>query len=102
LNTYETKLAEHRRLTILRLLAGGSGTANESLLFDCLEDVGLDAGLTRDAVRSDLDFLRERHLVKLEFYDEKLAVAAITERGVDCAKGRILIEGIKRPSLGVA
>lgn len=98
---FERNLAEHRRIVILRLLAEGSGKANESILLDCLDQVGLDAGLTRDAVRADLNFLTARDLVKLSFINETLAVAAITTRGVDCAKGRIIIDGIKKPSLGV-
>lgn len=103
MNDFEQNLAEHRRLGILRLLAddNGSGKASESLLMDCLERVGLDAGLTRDAVRADLNFLKARDLIRLTFVSETLAVAEVTLRGVDCAKGRIRIEGIKKPSLGV-
>lgn len=37
---YLDNLAQHRRLSILILLAE-AGAANESLLYDCLEDVGL-------------------------------------------------------------
>ena len=98
---YLENLAKHRRLSILILLADAGG-ANESLLFDCLEDLGLEAGLTRDAVRDDLKWLSERDLVKLEMVNGTLMVVKITQRGIDCAKGRIMVEGVKKPSLGVA
>jgi hypothetical protein len=103
---YEKHLAEHRRITILRLLAGedgqvGAGTANESILFDCLEAVGLEAALTRQAVRDDLKWMEAHDLVRTEMVGGQLMVATITQRGVDCARGRIIVEGVKKPSLGV-
>ena len=101
MNIYEENLARHRRLSILRLLAD-AGAANESLLFDCLDDIGLEAGLTRATVREDLKWLAGRDLVRLDMADETLMVVHITERGIDCAKGRIIVEGVKKPSLGVA
>lgn len=102
---YAEILAEHRRLAILRLLAGedgstGAETANESILYDCLDRLGLDAGLTRAVVREDLAFLVGRDLVRTEMV-ETLMVATITRRGVDVARGREQIKGIKKPSLGV-
>jgi hypothetical protein len=94
--------AVHRRIGILRILASPdvAGSANESVLKDALEDLGLEAGLTREAVREDLRFLEKCGAVRLEWFDDKLMKAHITERGVDIAKGRVIVEGIKRPSLG--
>jgi hypothetical protein len=97
---YERTLAEHRRITILRLLHDGGGAANESILKDGLEDLGLEAGLTRAVVREDLKFLEVCGAIRQEWFGDKLVVAHITERGVDIAKGRIMVEGIKRPSVG--
>lgn len=105
-NSYLENLARHRRLSILKLLAGeddqpGGGSANESLLFDCLEMVGLDAALTRDAVREDLKWMAARDLIRTTMASETLMVAHITGRGVDVARGRAVVDGIKKPSLGV-
>ena len=99
--SYETKLAEHRRIAILKVLLKSQGSANESILKDALDDVGLGALLTRAVVREQLDFLEKCGAVKLTWYGDSLAVARITERGVDIAEGRAFVDGIKHPSLGV-
>jgi hypothetical protein len=98
---YEKNLAEHRRLSVLKVLVKGGGFSNESILKDAVEEVGLGAGLTREVMREDLKFLEERAAIKIEWVGDTLAVAHITVRGVDIATGRILVEGIKRPSIGV-
>jgi len=98
---YEKTLAEHRRITILRLMADGGGSSNESVLTDALEGIGLEAGLTREAVRVDLKFLEDCGAIRQEWFGDKMVVAHITVRGVDIAKGRIFVDGIKRPSIGV-
>lgn len=94
-------LAQDRRLAILKLIVEASGHANESVLRNGLELLGHNAALTRQAVREDLQFLEERALVKLNWYEDKIAVAHITERGVEVSEGRVLIEGVKRPGIGV-
>lgn len=101
MNSLERIAAEHRRLAILKLLVEADGSANESVLKESLEQLGLDAGLTRDAVRTDLRWLEERALLVLNWFGDKLAVAKITERGEDTSKGRVRIEGVKKPSIGV-
>jgi len=93
--------AEHRRLSILRVLAEVGGTTNESILQTALETLGLQAGLTRQKVRDDLRFLEDAGAVKIEWVGGSLAVATITLRGCEIEKGREIIPGIKRPSLGV-
>ncbi|MGA7673531.1 MAG: hypothetical protein WCA78_00620 [Rhizomicrobium sp.] len=97
---FAERIAQDRRLAILRLLVEAAGKANESVLREGLDLLGLDAGLTRDAVRADLEFLQERALVKLAWFNDKLAVASITKRGVEVSEGRERIEGIARPSIG--
>jgi hypothetical protein len=98
---FEQTLAEHRRLSILLLLVEANGCANESILQTGLEQIGLQAGLTRDRVREDLRFLETAGAVKLEWFGGKLAVATVTLRGAEIARGRDFVEGIKRPSIGV-
>lgn len=98
---YEKNLAAHRRISMLRILSDTGGSANESILKDALEDLGLSAALTRQAVRDDLTFLEECGAIKQTWHGDRLVVAQITERGVDIAHGRAFVEGIKPPSIGV-
>ncbi len=72
---FSEKIAEDRRLCILRLLVEADGRANESVLQDGLSMLGLDAGLTRTVLRADLDFLRERGLVRIEWFNDKVGGA---------------------------
>lgn len=97
---FAEELAQHRRLSILRTLAESDGRANDSVLKSALEMVGLSAGLTRQVVREDLEFLQKMGCVKLDWYSETLVVATIKERGVDVAEGRIRIDGVHKPSVG--
>ncbi|HEY2070698.1 MAG TPA: hypothetical protein VGG48_14165 [Rhizomicrobium sp.] len=92
--------AAHRRLSILKLLVESNGDANESVLREALAQLGLTAGLTREAVRMDLRFLETAGCIRLEWFDDKLAVAHVLERGADVAAGTIAITGIKKPSFG--
>lgn len=100
MSDYTEHLAQHRRLTILRLLEQAGGSANESILQDALDQVGLGALLTRTVVRDLLKWLEDRSLIKQQWFDQTLVVAHITERGVNVAKGKELVEGVKRPSVG--
>jgi hypothetical protein len=93
-------LAEDRRLAILKLLVEADGAANESVLRDGLRMLGHTSGLTFDAVRADLQFLADRALVRLEFFQDKIAIAHLSRRGVDVANGATIVEGVKRPSIG--
>ena len=93
-------LSQDRRLAILRLLVEANGDANESVLRDGLTMLGHTSGLTFDAVREDLRFLEGAGLIRLEFVQVKIAVAHITRRGVEVAKGAATVEGVKKPSLG--
>lgn len=98
--SYAELLAEDRRLAMLRLLVESDGSANESVLQSGLELLGHHAGLTREAVRKDLEFLNDRGLVRLEWFGDKVAVAHIKRRGVEVAEGRERVAGVKRPSIG--
>lgn len=98
------KLCERRRLLILRLLDKGGGRASERVLMIGLEQMGERAGLTEDAVRSDIEFLRAHALVTVEYIDTRgtefgttdIIDATITQRGKHVARGRIDVEGVRR------
>ncbi|MDD2870098.1 hypothetical protein [Neomegalonema sp.] len=94
-------IAEHRRFYILRLLREIGGSANEDVLqqgirrgFRPLQ------GVTKDAVRRDAEWLRERHLVAFDWLDD-LLVVELTERGGDVLSGVVRVEGLSRSGRGV-
>lgn len=98
--SFAEALAEDRRCAILRLLVEAEGEANESVLRTGLSMLGHGRELTKENVRSDLNFLSERGLVTLQWFDDKVCVARISRRGVECAEGKVRVEGVKKPSLG--
>lgn len=90
---------QHVRLTILRLLADAPGySANDSVLTDAVNAMGLIC--TRDQMRTNLAWLEEQRLLTQLHPMTSLAVATISERGVEVAKGRSIIAGVQRPSPG--
>jgi len=94
-------LAQDRRLAMLKLIAEADGSANERVLKTGLQMLGHTAGLTDTAVRDELRFLEDAGCVRLEWFADKIAVAHITRRGIDCAEGQIRVDGVKKPSLGL-
>lgn len=93
---YEQTIAEHMRITLLRLLAEDPDyTLNESLLTDLTENYGFTP--SRDRVRTELAWLKEQGLLKLDT-GNGLVIAILTERGADVARGRVTVPGVKRPS----
>ena len=93
--SFERHLEEHRRLSILRVLAAGGYSANESLIRDVVESHGVAA--TRDQVRGAIAWLAEQQLVTSETI-AGLVIATLTQRGHDVAAGRAAYPGVKRPS----
>ena len=93
---YEAHVEQDRRLVVLRLLAKAPGySSNDSILHGGLDTVG--HRVSRDQVRTDLSWLAEQGLVKVE--DLKgVCVARLTERGNDVAAGRVTVPGVKHPS----
>ncbi|UTV30177.1 VpaChn25_0724 family phage protein [Photobacterium atrarenae] len=90
--------SEHQRLVILRCLAEVPGfQLNESILHDSLNRAGVPT--SRDAVKMQLEWLREMGLVKItqmaSFY-----VAELTGRGADVVSGVARVPGIKVPRPG--
>jgi len=84
-----------RRLVILRTLEEDPGySLNESVLQSCLEALGHN--VSRDRVRTDLEWLREQGLVAIQEV-VSVKVATLTGRGSDVASGKVTAPGVKRP-----
>lgn len=89
----------HARLAVLRALAGAAQhTANDSVLSTEMDRLGLP--VTRDQLRTQLGWLEEQGLVRLNRPTENLIVVMLRERGADVAIGRAHVEGVQRPSPG--
>lgn len=84
-----------QRLIILRSLIDLSGTANESVLHECVQSYG-HVTATRNVIQAHLRFLDEQRLVKLRDMLGCL-VATITGAGEDVAAGRVTVKGVKKP-----
>ena len=94
--SYNQYLAEHARLSILRLLGEQPAyEANCSILADALPELGINVG--RDFVRDQVDWLAERGLVETREVRD-LVIAKATRRGLDVAAGRTSVRGVARPS----
>ncbi len=92
--SYIETINEHLRLTVLRLLAEDPDyTLNDSLLSDLTENYGFAP--SRDKMRTTLAWLREQGLVAYE--DDRIIIATLTGRGLDVARGRTVVPGVKRP-----
>lgn len=94
---YAAYVVEDRRLVLLRLLDEAHGSANESVLHTGLQMLGHRRGVTRQVVTEDLGWLRDRHLVAVEYFADKIMVATLTTRGRNVARGDEVVEGVKRP-----
>lgn len=94
-------LQRDRRLVILRLLNDTGGSLNESVIRDGLRDLGHVSGLTDELVRDELRYLEGVGCIVIKWFGDRIMVAVLTKRGVDCVAGSIEVEGVKKPSLGV-
>lgn len=93
---YETIVAEHLRVTILRLLVDEPDyTLNDSLIRDMVPAYGFRP--SRDHVRAQLAWLAEQGLAEVRS-SGGCQVVRLTERGEDVARGRATAPGVKRPS----
>ncbi len=97
--TFLAHLAEDRRLVILRLLKEAGGSANDSVLEVGLQQLGHRRGLTREVVRTEIEWLKARRLVTVEMVKDTIVVASITERGLHVAGGHEEVAGVKQPSI---
>lgn len=99
MSEYSDFLRPDRRLCILRILQDVNGTANDRIIHTALERLG-HVRVPKDEIKADLRFLINNGCLVDEWYGD-VQVVTITQRGVEIAEGRIVIEGIKRPSIGV-
>jgi len=97
MSDFSSFLAEDRRGVILRVLDSVT-SANDGVIQVTLEEIGHVVSL--DVVRSDMHWLYEQGLVTVNVILGRVHVATITERGVDVARGRAVVPGIKPPPRG--
>lgn len=91
-------LAADRRLVVLRLLEQAPDyRGNAYLLQTALGAFGHAVGM--DRLATDLHWLQEQGLVKLEAVGS-IAIATLTQRGLDVAAGRAIVPGVARPAPG--
>lgn len=95
--TFAERLREDRRLVLLRLLAEQIAyRTNSSILHAGLHHLGVAS--SRDDVLTDLYWLRDQGLVRLDQPVEGVVVAELTSRGSDVAKGHAEVPGVSKPS----
>lgn len=89
-------IQEDRRLMALFFLmkVGGYQT-NDHVLYDALALVG--HSVSWDILYSELAWLAQQGLVTLRDVDSGMNVIELTRSGMDVAKGRKLIGGVRRP-----
>ncbi len=91
-------LQEDRRLVLLKALAASSGyRAAQFVLVRYCEQFGHT--MSQDVARTDLAWLREQGLIKLDEPDG-VYVATLTARGLDVCSGRAEVPGVARPMPG--
>lgn len=92
-------IQEDRRLmTLFFLMKVGGYQTNDHVLYDALELVG--HCVSWDTLHSELAWLDQQGLAKLRDVDSDTKVIELTRSGMDVAKGRKLIEGLRRPNPG--
>lgn len=97
MKTFAERLREDRRLVMLRILSEQKGyMSNSSVLHAGLHYLGVAAD--RDDVRTDLYWLGDQGLVTVTETVEGVAVAVLTSRGLDAARGHAIVPGVSRPS----
>lgn len=96
--TFAERLTEHRRLTLLQLLAESAGyTASADLLHTALP--GFGHVVSHDRITTDLAWLAEQGLVAVEDVGG-VRLATVTRRGLDVAAGTATCPGVARPAPG--
>ncbi|TBU75211.1 ArsR family transcriptional regulator [Phytopseudomonas daroniae] len=94
-NQYADFLRQDQRLVMLRILSElPQYRANSSVITSLLGEFGHHP--SRDQVKSELSWLGEQALVKVEDIGSVLVVT-LTERGGDVAAGRASVPGISKP-----
>lgn len=87
-----------RRLTLLRALASaGQYRANAFLLRRFCDSLGHT--VSADTIAADLAWLAEQELIGTTTA-EGVAIATLTQRGLDVAEGRAKVPGVAQPQPG--
>lgn len=97
-DSYRQTWLRDLRLCLLKILASAPGhSANTSVLQQVAESFGFR--VTRPQVNTELGELEGLGGVKVEQLQGDLHVAELTQRGLDHVERRIVLDGVKRPSL---
>ena len=99
--SYRDRVEADRRLIILRLLIENGGAASESVLERGLIDLGERIEMDRTTVRRFLTELELKTCILVDLFQDKVMVANITKYGVAVAEGRMTVDGVAKPSMGV-
>jgi hypothetical protein len=96
--SYRDHVIQDLRLVLLRILVEAPGCeANSSILCAAVEDFGHK--LSRDQIHTEIAWLAEQGLVTdRDLHTVK--VVTLTGRGLDVAKGKAVVPGVKRPGPG--
>ncbi|MBW7968162.1 hypothetical protein [Bradyrhizobium sp. BR 10289] len=90
-------IREHARLIILRELHGQANySSSDSMLQEVLESFAI--AKSRDWIRIEIDWLVEMGAVT-KMTAGTAWIVTLTSKGAEHVERRLLIEGIKRPSL---
>lgn len=94
-HSFERHLSEDRRLVVLRLLAASMGyAANAYTIEAVLGDMGHN--VSSDLVAGELAWLAEQALLTTSQVGG-VTIAKISARGLDVARGKAVVPGVKRP-----
>jgi len=95
IHSFENHRAADRRLVILTLLSHATGYSdNEYLIHAVLPEQGHD--ISRDKLGAELAWLQEQTLITTNKVGG-VTIAKLTARGLDVARGRAAVPGVKRP-----
>lgn len=96
MSNFKDFLSRDRRLVILRFLAEEPDyRLNTSLLEDALNAVG--HSVSRDLVDIEAKWLEDAGLVLVQEL-RSVKILELTRSGLDCAQGKKLVPGVKRPA----
>jgi hypothetical protein len=97
--SWRSAQAADLRLVILRILAEAPGfECGAPLLRAALEDYGHRIG--RDRLMGELAWLAEQGLIVEKHLGDVVALAQLTPRGEDVARGRTVVPNVARPAPG--
>ena len=97
---YQDLVDSHRRLSILQFLKDEADyRLNAILLLTLVNNHGYATG--KDKLENELLWLSEQNLVELDKVGS-VTLATITNRGLEVAEGRVIMNGVERPGPGLA